>query len=67
MCILHKWGRWNKYESTSYGSWFGVPAKNYELRQSRECLKCGFSQDEFVSSKAFLVPNPKSENKTIEV
>jgi hypothetical protein len=53
MCIFHKWNKWKKYEE--YYSWTpGILApksikgkiyKGVEVRQKRECAKCGKIQD----------------------
>lgn len=51
MCIFHKWGKWTQYESTAIKYFFNFPYLRTSVHQVRTCERCGFSQDEWLSSK----------------
>lgn len=51
MCIFHKWGKWTQYESTAIQNLYGMRYLATKVHQTRTCHRCGFSQDEWLSSK----------------
>ena len=51
MCIFHKWGKWTQYESTAIKYFYGVAFLSSSINQTRTCERCGYSEDEYLSSK----------------
>jgi hypothetical protein len=54
MCFFHNWSKWERYETTSLSYFYSVPCRQDNVRQRRECLKCGYTEDEWVADKKFI-------------
>jgi hypothetical protein len=54
MHIFHKWSKWEKYETISLSSFYCIPCKQRKIMQRRECITCGFTQDEWISNIEFV-------------
>lgn len=55
MCIFHKWNKWESYTTESLSYFYGIPCKSDEVRQTRNCQKCGKVQDEHIVTKKLTV------------
>jgi len=63
MHIFHKWSKWESYETINLSSFYGVPCKTDQVRQKRSCEICGYTEDDFVSAKNFIMINKNNLQK----
>ncbi len=45
-CWFHKWTKWERYERQIFEIIGGVKYNSIEFHQKRQCIKCGYAEEE---------------------
>lgn len=73
MCLFHKWGKWEQYQTTEIVSPYNIPCKQEKIMQKTSCVKCGYARHEWVANvnfvsltKSYLMAGKDENNTTTE-